>query len=106
LWLSQKRGIPGVSLWPEVALYFAAIEDPKAVKVVLSFFNKRLALGLDLTELDAEIEDQSKKITQLRREDLKIDRYIRTLEAGLSMDEEEQLTLAQTVAEFLKETPV
>jgi len=105
LWLAQRRGIPGVSLWPEVAFYLAATEDPKAAKVVLSFFNVRFDLGLDLTGLDLEIKDQSEKLARLRREDTQIDRYIRTLEIGLSLDEEEQLRLARTVTEFLEKTP-
>jgi proteasome assembly chaperone (PAC2) family protein len=106
LWLAQRRGILGVSLWPEVAFYLAATEDPKAAKVVLSFFNGRFDLGLDLIGLDLEIKDQSEKLARLRREDTQIDRYIGTLEIGLSLDEEEQLRLARTVTEFLKKTPV
>jgi proteasome assembly chaperone (PAC2) family protein len=106
LWLAQRRGIPGVSLWPEVAFYLAATEDPKATKVVLSFFNGRFDLGLDLTGLDLEIKDQSEKLARLRRQDIQIDRYIRTLETGLSLDEEEQLRLARTVTEFLEKTPI
>jgi len=104
LWLAQRRGVPGVSLWPEVAFYLAATEDPKAAKVVLSFFNGRFDLGLDLTGLDLEIKDQSEKLDRLRREDPQIDRYIRTLEMGISLNEEEQLTLARTVTEFLEKT--
>jgi proteasome assembly chaperone (PAC2) family protein len=84
----------------------AATEDPKAAKVVLSFFNGRFDLGLDLTGLDLEIKDQSEKLVRLRREDPQIDRYIRTLEMGLSLNEEEQLRLAQGVTEFLGKTPV
>jgi len=105
LWLAQRRGIPGVSLWPEVAFYLAATEDPKAAKVVLSLFNGRFDLGLDLTGLDLEIKDQGEKLARLRREEPQIDRYIRTLEIGLSLDEEEQLRLARTVTEFLEKTP-
>jgi proteasome assembly chaperone (PAC2) family protein len=106
LWLARRRDIPGVSLWPEVAFYLAATEDPKAVKVVLSFFNGRFNLGVDLTGLDLEIKDQSEKLARLRRDDIQIDRYIRALELGLSLDEEEQLRLARTVTEFLEKTSV
>lgn len=106
LWLAQKRDIPGVSLWPEVAFYLAATEDPKAVKAVLSFFNGRFDLGLDLTGLDLEIKDQNEKLARLRREEPQVDRYIRTLEIGLSLDEEEQLRLARAVTQFLEKAPV
>jgi len=102
LWLAQKRSIAGLSLWPEVTFYLAATEDPKAAKVVLSFFNEIFDLGLDLTGLDLEIKAQSEKLIRLRREEPQIDRYIRTLEAGLSLNGEAQLRLAQAVSEFLE----
>ena len=105
LWLAQKRDIPGVSLWPEVAFYLAATEDPKAVKVALSFFNRRFDLGLNFAGLDSEIKVQNEKLALLRREDPQIDRYIRTLEVGMSLNEEEQLKLARGVTEFLEKTP-
>ena len=104
LWLAQRRDIPGVSLWPEVAFYLAATEDPQAVKSVLSFFNGRFDLSLDFTELDSEIKEQNEKLALLRREDAQIDRYIGTLEVSMSLNEEEQLKLARSVAEFLGKT--
>jgi proteasome assembly chaperone (PAC2) family protein len=104
LWLAQRRDIPGVSLWPEVAFYLAATEDPQAVKSVLSFFNGRFDLSLDFTELDSEIKEQNEKLALLRREDAQIDRYIRTLEVSMSLNEEEQLKLARSVTEFLGKT--
>lgn len=102
LCLAQKRGIAGVSLWSEVAFYLTASEDPKAVKSVLSFFDERFDLGLDFAELDTQIEAQSDELALLRRENQEIDEYIRTLEVGLSLSEEEQFKLAQGVTEFLE----
>ncbi len=72
---------------------------------MLSFFDRRFDLGLDFTGLDSEIKGQNEKIALLRREDPQIDRYIRTLEMGISLNEEEQLRLAQGVTEFLGKTP-
>lgn len=105
LWLAQKRGIAGVSLWPQVAFYLAATEDPKAIKSVLSFFNARFDLGLDFGGLDSQINAQGEKLALLRRENPEIDKYIRTLEVGLSLSEEEQFKLAQGVTEFLEKAP-
>lgn len=101
LWLAQRRGIQGVSLWPEIAFYLAATEDPRAARVVLSFFDRRFDLGVDLAGLDSEIEDQNERIALLRREEPQTDRYIRTLEIGISLNEEEQLRLANIVTDFL-----
>jgi len=105
LWLAQRRSIPGVSIWPEIAFYLAATEDFKAAKDALSFFNRRFDLGLDWTELDSQIKAQSEKMVRLRKEDPEIDKDIRTLEVGLSLNEEEQLRLARGVTEFLEKTP-
>ena len=101
LWLAKRRGIPGVSLWPEIPFYLATREDPQAIKLTLSFLNKRFNLGLNLGEFDLEIRDQNEKIAQLRKEDAEINKYIDMLESGLRLDEEEQLKLAEKVYELL-----
>ncbi len=105
LWLAQQRSIPAVSLWPEVSFYLSATEDLKAVKAALSFFNQKFALGLDFTALDSDIKDQDEKLAQLRREDPQTDKYIRTLEIGMGLNEEEQVKLAHTVTDFLAKAP-
>jgi proteasome assembly chaperone (PAC2) family protein len=101
LWVAQRRGIPGVSLWPEIPFYLAGREDPQAMKLILSFLNRRCNFDLDLGKLNLEIEDQNDRIVQLRRENAEIDQYINRLESGLQLDEEEQLKLVQKVYEIL-----
>jgi proteasome assembly chaperone (PAC2) family protein len=101
LWLAKRRGIPGVSLWPEIPFYLASRQDPHAIKLTLSFLNRRLNLGLDLGGFDLEIRDQNEKIAELRKEDAEINKYISMLESGLRLDEEEQLKLAEKVYELL-----
>jgi proteasome assembly chaperone (PAC2) family protein len=102
LWLAKRRGIPGVSLWPEIPFYLATREDPHAIKLTLSFLNKRFNLGLNLGEFDLEIRDQNEKIAELRKEDPEINKYISMLESGLRLDEEEQLKLAEKVYGLLE----
>jgi proteasome assembly chaperone (PAC2) family protein len=101
LWLAKRRGIPGVSLWPEIPFYLATREDPQAIKLTLSFLNRRFNLGLNLGEFDLEIRDQNEKIAQLRKENAEINRYINMLESGVRLDEEEQLKLAEGIYELL-----
>ncbi len=101
LWLAKKRGIPGVSLWPEIPFYLATGEDPQAIKLTLSFLNKRFNLDLNLGEFDLEIRDLSEKMAELRKEDAEVDKYISQLESGLRLNEEEQLQLAEKVYELL-----
>lgn len=101
LWLAKKRGVPGMSLWPEIPFYLAAGEDSLATKLTLSFLDKRFRLGLDLRMLDLEIGNQNEKIARLREDNTKINDYINRLESGLGLSEEEQMELAQGVYEIL-----
>jgi proteasome assembly chaperone (PAC2) family protein len=102
LWIAERRGISGVSLWPEIPFYLAAREDPQAIKLTLSFLNKRFNLGLNLERFDLEIRDQNEKIAQLRKENAEIDKCINTLESGQRLDEEEHLKLAREIYELLE----
>ena len=102
LWLAKRRDIPGLSLWPEIPFYLAAGEDPAAIKLTLSFLDRRFSLGLDLGELDPDIGNQNEKIAQLRERDTEINEYINRLESGLSLNEEEQLRLARGMYEILE----
>ncbi|MHC4640880.1 MAG: PAC2 family protein [Planctomycetota bacterium] len=102
LWIAERRDIPGASLWPQIPFYLAAGEDFQAVKVILSFMEKRFNLDLDFTELDEEIKNQNTKIEMLREEDSEIDKYIGMLEGELSLSEAEQLELTMKVTELLE----
>jgi len=102
LWIAGRRGLPGVSLWPEIPFYLGAHEDPKSVKSLLSFFDGRFDLNLDLTEFDSMIQEQDTKIALLRQESNEIDQYLKLMESGISLDEEEQLKLAREIYSCLK----
>jgi proteasome assembly chaperone (PAC2) family protein len=101
LWVAKRRGIPGLSIWPEIPFYLAASEDLLAIKLTLSFLDSRFSLDLDLGELDAGISNQNEKIAGLRRENAEINDYINRLESSLSLGEEEQVKLARDVYEVL-----
>jgi len=102
LWVAQRKGIPGMSLWPEVPFYLAATEDSEAIRQTLSFLDKRFNLALDLGEFDLEIERQNEKLARLREESPEVNKSIETLERGLSLDESEQVRLAEQVSELFK----
>ena len=101
LWVAKRKGISGVSLWPEISFYLAPREDPQTIKLTLSFLNRRFDLGLDLGGFDLEIRDQNEKIAQLRREHAEINQYMNLLEKGHPLDKEGQLKLVQEVYELL-----
>ncbi|MHC4084647.1 MAG: PAC2 family protein [Planctomycetota bacterium] len=102
LWVAKNRGVPGVSLWPQIPFYLAAGEDFQATKLILSFLDKKFNLGLDFGELDEEIKNQNTKIEMLREEDSEIDKYIGMLEGELSLSETEQMKLTMKVTEVLE----
>jgi proteasome assembly chaperone (PAC2) family protein len=102
LWIARRRALPGMSLWPEIPFYLGAHEDPQAAKSSLSFLNSRFDLNLDLTEFDSMIQEQDKKIALLRQSNTEIDQYLKLLESGIRLDEEEQLKLAREICSFLK----
>jgi len=103
LWIAQRRGIPGVSLWTEIPFYLAACEDSQAVKTTLGFLDQKFDLGLDFGELDEQIAEQNGKMAQLREEEPSIDRCIGMLESGLSLSGEEQMELTRAVTGFLEQ---
>jgi proteasome assembly chaperone (PAC2) family protein len=102
LWIAQRRGISGASLWPEIPFYLAAREDPQAIKLTLSFLNKRFNLGLNLERFDLKIEYQNAKIAQRRKENDEINKTLSALERGQGLDEEEQLKLAREIYELFE----
>ncbi|MBW8041433.1 MAG: PAC2 family protein [Planctomycetes bacterium] len=102
LWIAKNRGIPGVSLWPQIPFYLAASEDFHTIKLTLTFLDKKFNLGLDFGELDEEIRDQNTKIDRLREEDSDINKYIGMLESELPLNEEEQVELTMKVTQLLE----
>lgn len=101
LWLAQRRGIPGASLWIEVPFYLAG-EDDQAIRLTLSFLKQRFALELDLGWLDLEVRRQNESLAKLREKNPDAAKYIGMLEQGLSLGEEEQAKLTREVARFMK----
>jgi proteasome assembly chaperone (PAC2) family protein len=102
LWMAERRGVPGVGLWAQIPFYLAACRDLRAIRQTLAFLSRRLSLELDLAGLDERIRIQDVSLTQLRQEDGDVNRYITTLESGLSLGTEEQIELTQKVSEVLE----
>ena len=92
-----------MSLWVEIPFYLAEREDPQAIKMTLSFLNKRFNLDLDLSEFDLRIRNQHERIARLREENTEINDTIRRLENGLMLNDEEQLKLTKAVHDLLRE---
>jgi hypothetical protein len=85
-----------------VPYYLVSLDDPRARKRLLDFFNVRFSLGIDLRDLDAEVMEQNGKIGQLFQKSPEIEGYVRKLETGEGLETEESEKLAREIDEFLK----
>jgi hypothetical protein len=102
LWVAKNRDIPGASLWVPVPFYLVATEDAAACRKVVDFFDKRLALGIDLSDLDEAVARQNEKLAQIRFGFPEVDSYIRNLESNVALSQEDSEKLAKEIEEYLK----
>lgn len=102
IWLAKQREIRGINLWVPVPYYLVSINDPRACKRLIYFFNSKYDLGVDFTKLDDEITQQNNKIAGLLERSPEIEALVRRLEAGDGLDGEESEKLAREMAEALK----
>jgi len=103
LWAAKRRNIPGVNLWVPIPFYLVAVDDPKARRRVLEFFNQRFDLRIDLSDLDEEVRQQNQTIAEVRNSFPDIDESIRRLESNLRLSEEESQRLVKEIEKFLRE---
>lgn len=101
LWIAKKRGIAAANLWVEIPFYLAAIDDAAARKLTAEFLNQRLKLGMDLSDINREKEEQESKINAMRAEKPEIDGYIVKLERGEPLAQEEGEKLVSEVNSLL-----
>jgi predicted ATP-grasp superfamily ATP-dependent carboligase len=101
-WLAGQRGIAAVNLWVPVPYYLIPIDDPRAVKRLVYFFNSKFGLGVDFTELDAVIAEQNNRIARLFEKSPEVKNMVRRLEVGDGLDSEESEKLASEIAQALR----
>lgn len=102
LWAAKRRNIPAASLWIPVPFYLVGVDDPKARRRVLEFFNQRLDLRIDLSDLDEEIAQQNQAIAGMRSSFPEIDAAINRLESNLGLSVEENQKLIEEMEKLLK----
>ncbi len=84
-----------------IPLYLVAVDDPKAQKRVLEFFNQRFNLRIDFNDLDVGIKSRDEKIARVRTCFPEIDEYISKLESNLRLSERENKKSVKEIEEFL-----
>ncbi len=103
LWAAKRRNIPVVNLWVPIPFYLVAVDDPKAQRRVLEFFNQRFDLGIDFSDLDEEIRRQNQIMVEVSNSFPDIDESIRRLESNLGLSAEESQKLVREMEKFLRE---
>lgn len=101
LWVARNRGLDGVSLWQEMPFYLATVGDWRATKTMVELLGRGLDLPTDGDGLDREVANQEGRIEQLRQQSSEIDVFIRRLETGGELTQDEVQKLAGEVTEFL-----
>ena len=102
LWAARNRDIPAASLWVPIPFYMVAAEDAAACRKVVDFFDQKLALGIDLRDLDEAVASQNEKFTQIRFSFPEVDSIIRNLESNIALSQEDSEKLARDIEEYLK----
>ena len=102
LWIAKKRELPAVSLWVPVPFYLITTNDPDSHKKALEFFDTRLALNLDYTDIDVTIKQQNEKLRRLRQSSEEVDAYIKKLERNQRLSEEEHENMVKAVDDCLR----
>jgi proteasome assembly chaperone (PAC2) family protein len=102
LWLARQRGMMAVNLWVPVPYYLVPVDDPRACKRILYFFNSKFDLGVDFTRIDADIAEQNNKIALLFEKLPDVEAMVRKLEMGEGLDGAQSEKLASEVLEYLK----
>lgn len=102
LWLARQRGIDAVNLWVPVPYYLVPVDDPRACKRLVYFFNSKFDLGIDFIALDTEIAEQNRRIAGLFDRSPDVEALVRRLETGEGIDGDESDKLAREILEYLK----
>ena len=79
--------------------YLSALSDYRAARMALLFYQKALALNIDLADIDEALAEQNMKLGQLRARLPSVDRTITMLERNLNLADAES---AELVAEVNK----
>jgi proteasome assembly chaperone (PAC2) family protein len=101
LWAAKRRSIPGVTLWAPIPFYLMDVDEPRSRKAVLSLLNQRLALGLDLGDLDEEIASHNRILAEAREAYPEVNASIMKIEGNLDLSDEENVRLVKDIDNIL-----
>lgn len=102
LWIARRKNLAGADLSVPIPFYFIAVDDFTAQKKVLDFFNRRFQIGLNLSEFDASIDKQNKKLDEIVSVYPEVGDYFIRLERNLHLSEDENVKIVKVIEEYLK----
>jgi hypothetical protein len=93
MWVARSRNIPMAALWSQVPFYLSSVDAPQSWRLALEFFDRELKLGLSFEELDEEIEEHNKRITEARTNTPELNSLLGRVEASevLSPEDNDKL---------------
>ncbi len=104
MWLAQRRGIAAATLWVPISFYLVNIEDPRACRKAIEFFDRILGLAVNTTDITNKIAVQDQKIAEIKQQLPEIAESIQKLEDNMGLDEEESEHLIKRMSELLRKT--
>ena len=102
IWAAMQRKIIGISLWVPVPFYMVNVDDFKACRQILDFFNQRLMLGLDMRVLEGATINQSKKIDEISNHHTELKDILYKLENNTILSQSESNRIVEIFEEQLK----
>ncbi len=102
LWATRKRNLAGIDLSIPIPFYFVNLDDFKAQKKILEFFNQRFKIGIDLSDFDQAIIRQNTRLNEVLYNYPELNDYMARLESNLRLSEEENLKMVKIIEDYLK----
>lgn len=105
IWTAGKRNLPGANLWVPVPFYLAVSKDIRAWKRALQFFNERLGMGLDISDLDSVSDRHDARIAEVVEGNPQLAEYMRKVADSNPVTQEESERFARFIAQALNDIP-
>jgi predicted ATP-grasp superfamily ATP-dependent carboligase len=105
IWNAHRRNIHGATLWASMPFYMVGLQDPASVRTIVSFIDRRLKLGLNLSQLDKDVSRQNSRVREVRRSLPEVDDLLRRIESRTMINEEDSEKILKALDDYLKKHP-
>jgi proteasome assembly chaperone (PAC2) family protein len=102
LWAAIQRKIAGVSLWVPVPFYLVNVDDFRACRRLLEFFDQKLQIGLNMKNINEATYEQNKKMIEILKSFPELIEIFHKLETNITLNQSETNKIMEIVEERLK----